>query len=109
MTVTAASQPINASSYPTAGYNQNYAPQPTGDDNTVLYLGLAILGVIAVLGVVGIAYAVPRLRPQPSQPAASGYAQPTATQSTGIYFCGRCGTPAPQGHLYCSKCGSRLG
>jgi hypothetical protein len=110
MTVTAASQPnFNASSYPTAGYNQNYAPQPTGGDNTVLYLGLAVLGVIAVLGVLGIVYAVPRLRPQPTQPAPSGYAQPTATQPTGIYFCGRCGTPAPQGVAYCSKCGLRLG
>ena len=109
MTVTATAQPNFNASYPTAGYNQNYAPQSTGGDNTVLYIGLAILGVIAVLGVLSIVYAVPRLWPQPIQPAPSRYTQSSGAQSTDILFCGRCGTPAPQGHLYCSKCGFRLG
>ena len=110
VTVTAAAlQPnFNAASYPPAGYNQNYAPQSTGDD-TLLYLGLAVLGVIAVLGVLGIVYAVPRLWPQPIQPAPSRYPQPSVAQSTGSLFCWRCGAPAPHGYVYCSRCGSRLG
>jgi len=87
-----------------AFYNQNYA-QPSVDYSW-LYVAIGLLAVGVVVFVVGFFASRSRSQPNPTQPR---YVQPFAAQSRGSLFCGRCGTPAPQGHVYCSKCGLRLG
>lgn len=84
--------------------NQNYA-QPNVDYSW-LYVAIGLLAVGVVVFVVG--FFAPRSRSQPNSTQPT-YPQPNAAQSAGGLFCGRCGSPAPQGHVYCSKCGFRLG
>jgi len=63
---------------------------------------LLILEVVTLLAAVIIAAALlSRRKPAPTQPTSTGV-------TTGMVYCGKCGTQNPATNQFCLKCGAKL-